>query len=59
MKSYFPAQILLSADFREELEKLGDFASLQKKSLGQTRLICIGFPLKVLHGSWTKTRLGI
>lgn len=50
MKSHFPAQILLSADFTEQLEKMGELCK-SIKSLGQTRLIHIGFSLKVVHAS--------
>lgn len=45
MKSYFPAQILLSADFTEELEKLHDVCKSIKKVVRPDKTNSFRFPL--------------
>lgn len=46
MKSHFPAQILLSADFTEELKKLGDLCKSIKKVIGPDKTDSYRFPFK-------------
>lgn len=46
MKSHFPAQILLLADFTEELEKLGDLCKSIKKVIGPDKTDSYRFPFK-------------
>lgn len=46
MKSHFPAQILLLADFTEELEKLSDLCKSIKKVIGPDKTNSYRFPFK-------------
>lgn len=46
MKSHFPVQILLSTDFTEELEKLGDLCKSIKKVIGPDKTNSYRFPFK-------------